>query len=79
MPPLSALLPRAKLVFDVVYNPAFTRLLQSARQAGCQVISGEEMYLRQARQQFEIFSGLTVSLDELREVWKEILAVAAPN
>jgi len=79
MPPLSALLPRTKLVFDVVYNPAFTRLLQSARQAGCQVISGEEMYLRQARQQFEIFSGLTVSLEELRGIWKEIHADTTPN
>jgi len=72
MPPLSALLPRAKLVLDVVYNPPLTRLLQQAKQGGCQVISGEEMYLRQARQQFEIFSGLTVTLEELRKVWREI-------
>jgi 3-dehydroquinate dehydratase/shikimate dehydrogenase len=72
MPPLSVLLPRAKLVFDVVYNPALTRLLQEAKKLGCQIISGEEMYLRQARQQFQIFSGLMVTLEELKKVWDEI-------
>jgi 3-dehydroquinate dehydratase/shikimate dehydrogenase len=72
MPPLSMLLPRAKLVFDVVYNPSLTRLLQEAKKLGCQIISGEEMFLRQASQQFQIFSGLMVTLEELKKLWDKI-------
>ncbi len=72
MPPLEPLLPHVKLVFDVVYNPAYTLLLQRAQKYGCQVISGEEMYVRQACHQFEIFSGMAVDLNEVKEVWEAI-------
>ncbi len=72
MPPLEPLLPHMKLVFDVVYNPTYTLLLQQAQKYGCQVISGEELYLRQARHQFEIFSGVPVDLHALKEVWEEL-------
>lgn len=72
MPPLESLLPDVKLVFDVVYNPAYTLLLQQAQKYGCQVISGEEMYVRQACHQFQIFSGMAVDLNEVKEVWEEI-------
>lgn len=45
------------LVFDLVYAPADTELLQEARAAGCQTIGGLEMLIAQAERQFEIWTG----------------------
>ncbi|HEY7680851.1 MAG TPA: shikimate dehydrogenase [Terriglobia bacterium] len=44
-------------VFDLVYNPPETRLLRLARERGCRVISGLEMFLAQAARQFEYWTG----------------------
>jgi 3-dehydroquinate dehydratase/shikimate dehydrogenase len=49
----------ADLVFDMVYNPRHTKLLEHAADQGCQTISGCEMLLEQAVSQFEIFTGLS--------------------
>jgi shikimate 5-dehydrogenase len=46
-----------KIVFDLVYAPADTELLQSARAAGCQTIGGIEMLIAQAERQFELWTG----------------------
>ncbi|KAH9322626.1 hypothetical protein KI387_017265, partial [Taxus chinensis] len=45
------------LVFDAVYTPKVTRLLQEAEEAGATVVSGLEMFIRQAMGQFELFTG----------------------
>lgn len=45
------------LVFDMVYNPRETTLLKMARDQKCTVISGIEMFLEQAAEQFEIWTG----------------------
>jgi 3-dehydroquinate dehydratase/shikimate dehydrogenase len=47
----------AKLVFDMVYNPLETVLLQKAKAQGAETISGLEMFIEQAVRQFEIFTG----------------------
>lgn len=47
----------ASLVFDMVYNPLETALVQHARQLKCQIIPGLEMFLEQACAQFELFTG----------------------
>ena len=47
----------AGCVFDLVYNPRETRLLQIARSRGCRTISGLEMFLAQAARQFEFWTG----------------------
>lgn len=47
----------ADTVFDLVYNPRDTRLLQMARALGSRTISGLEMFLAQAAQQFEYWTG----------------------
>ena len=47
----------AELVFDMVYSPIETTLLQRARQQGSTVIPGIEMFLEQAARQFEIWTG----------------------
>jgi 3-dehydroquinate dehydratase/shikimate dehydrogenase len=47
----------ADVVFDLVYNPLDTLLLRRARDQGCTVIRGAEMFLEQAARQFEIWTG----------------------
>ena len=46
-----------KIVYDLVYAPADTELLRSARAAGCQTIGGIEMLIAQAERQFELWTG----------------------
>lgn len=45
------------IVFDTVYNPEQTLLIKDARSIGCQVISGVEMFIRQAAYQYKLFTG----------------------
>ncbi len=46
-----------KLVYDLVYNPLFTRLLADATRAGCRVIGGLDMLVAQGQSQFEWWTG----------------------
>lgn len=46
------------LVFDAVYSPKMTRLLKDAEASGAIVVSGLEMFIGQAYEQFERFTGL---------------------
>ncbi len=52
------------LVFDMVYNPVRTRLIQDAQAAGVACVSGQSMFLHQGLAQFEIWTGKR--LDEKR-------------
>jgi 3-dehydroquinate dehydratase/shikimate dehydrogenase len=45
------------LVYDLIYNPEETRLLQWAREAGADTIGGLEMLVAQAERQFEWWTG----------------------
>jgi 3-dehydroquinate dehydratase/shikimate dehydrogenase len=48
---------QARVVFDMVYDPVDTHLLQVARAKGIAVIPGIEMFVQQAARQFEIWTG----------------------
>jgi 3-dehydroquinate dehydratase/shikimate dehydrogenase len=48
-----------RLVFDLVYNPPTTRLLADAAVADARVLSGLDMFVRQAATQFELWTGTT--------------------
>jgi len=48
---------QARVVFDMVYDPVETHLLQVARSKGIAVIPGVEMFVQQAARQFEIWTG----------------------
>lgn len=67
----TALFRKDRVVLDVIYKPEETRFLQIARERGCTTISGVEMFLLQAAKQFELFTGIPVTLEEVREAWKE--------
>jgi 3-dehydroquinate dehydratase / shikimate dehydrogenase len=47
---------KARLVFDLVYNPLDTPLLQAARARGIATIQGYEMFVHQGARQFELWT-----------------------
>jgi 3-dehydroquinate dehydratase / shikimate dehydrogenase len=55
--PLSARELNCRIVFDAVYRPRRTRLLQLAASRGIETISGVEMFLAQGIAQWEIWTG----------------------
>jgi shikimate dehydrogenase len=55
-------------VFDAVYNPRRTRLIEDAAQAGCKTVLGLEMFLGQAFVQFELWTGQPAPRDVMRAV-----------
>ncbi len=55
-------------VFDLVYTPPVTPLIEAARKAGCTTITGTEMFIGQAKEQFYLFFGIDVPEEKLREL-----------
>ena len=55
------------VVFDIVYTPLVTKLLQLAEQAGCSTIRGVEMFINQAAIQFELWTGKPAPVDVFRK------------
>ncbi len=58
----------ARIVFDLVYNPIETPLLQMARARGLTAISGVEMFVQQGARQFEIWTGKPAPEEEMLRV-----------
>ncbi len=54
-------------VFDIVYNPVRTRLLDSAESAGCRIIPGTDMLLYQGVRQFELWTSAPAPVETMRE------------
>jgi shikimate 5-dehydrogenase len=55
-------------IFDLVYTPPVTPLIEAARRIGCQTITGTEVFVQQAREQFYIFFGIDVPEAIIREL-----------
>jgi 3-dehydroquinate dehydratase/shikimate dehydrogenase len=64
------------IVFDTVYNPENTLLIKDARSAGCTVISGVEMFVRQASLQFKLFTGKDSPWEVMRDTLKRAIGPA---
>ncbi|XP_058222429.1 bifunctional 3-dehydroquinate dehydratase/shikimate dehydrogenase, chloroplastic-like [Rhododendron vialii] len=60
-------LSRYSLVFDAIYTPKWTRLLQEAQETGAKVVFGTEMFINQAFVQFERFTGLPAPKQLIRD------------
>jgi shikimate dehydrogenase len=50
-------------VFDTIYNPAKTQLIQDAEKVGCQCLNGLRMLLFQGLASFKLWTGVDVPLD----------------
>jgi 3-dehydroquinate dehydratase / shikimate dehydrogenase len=62
-----------KLVYDLIYNPAETRLMHEARSAGVDTLGGLEMMISQGTKQFEIWTGLDAPVEEMTAAVKKRL------
>lgn len=54
------------LVYDLIYNPAVTRLLRDAATSGADTVGGLDMLVAQAREQFEWWTGTQPSAGVMR-------------
>jgi shikimate dehydrogenase len=54
-------------VYDLVYRPVMTKLLENAREKGARVIYGYEMLLEQGAQAFEIWTGLKAPIPAMKK------------
>jgi 3-dehydroquinate dehydratase/shikimate dehydrogenase len=61
------------IVFDTVYNPESTLLLKEARSHGCRVVTGVEMFIRQAALQFLLFTSQEAPEALMRETLKRAI------
>jgi shikimate dehydrogenase len=55
----------ARVVFDVVASPSETPLVRAARAAGKPVITGAEVIALQAARQFELYTGVSITADQV--------------
>jgi 3-dehydroquinate dehydratase/shikimate dehydrogenase len=62
-----------KLVYDLVYNPSETRLLNEAKKAGARTLGGIEMLIAQGARQFEIWTGGKAPAEEMKAAIEERL------
>ena len=62
------------VVFDTVYNPESTVFVKEARERGCVVITGLELFIRQAAAQFALFTGKAAPSELMRQVARTALA-----
>jgi 3-dehydroquinate dehydratase/shikimate dehydrogenase len=69
----------AMLVCDTVYNPEQTLLVKDARERRCRVITGVEIYIRQAAIQFQHFTGQPAPGQRMRRALKEATGAVKMN
>jgi len=67
-------LPSGLLVYDLVYNPSETKLLATAKSAGCKTCSGLGMLVRQGALAFTLWTGEEAPVEAMRQAAEEVLA-----
>jgi shikimate dehydrogenase len=66
-------LKQGMIVFDTVYNPESTLLLKEARFEGCRIVTGVEMFIRQAGLQYMLFTGREAPSELMRETLRRAI------
>ncbi|MCA9199451.1 MAG: shikimate dehydrogenase [Planctomycetales bacterium] len=61
------------VIFDAVYNPEQTLLIKQAREKHCKVVTGVDMFVRQAAMQFQLFTGQDAPTELMRQVVKKCI------
>jgi 3-dehydroquinate dehydratase/shikimate dehydrogenase len=64
------------VVFDTIYNPEQTLFIKQARNAGCETITGVDMFVRQAAEQYELFTGKPADKELMRNEVKRATSAA---
>ncbi|MBK9052788.1 MAG: hypothetical protein IPL78_18300 [Chloroflexi bacterium] len=58
--------PPGALVYDLVYNPAETKLMKDAAAAGCRAHNGLGMLIQQGLQAFQLWTGVAGDVEEIK-------------
>jgi shikimate dehydrogenase len=61
-------------VADAVYSPLITPLLAAARSKGARIMTGRELGIYQAADAFELFTGLSPSVEVMGEAFDGVMA-----
>jgi shikimate dehydrogenase len=64
----SSSISKESIVYDIVYRPIETRLLENAKAAGAQIIYGYEMLLEQAIASFKIWFKIDPPIESMKKV-----------
>jgi shikimate 5-dehydrogenase len=64
--PLEAADLNCRLVFDTIYRPRITKLLELAARRGIETVSGVEMFVAQGAAQWEIWTGERAPVEAMR-------------
>lgn len=70
--------PSQATVYDMVYRPAVTRLMQQAEAAGCRAIGGLGMLVRQGAAAFQLWTGQAPPIEIMFDAVRAALAKRAP-
>ncbi|MFA6332295.1 MAG: shikimate dehydrogenase, partial [Methanoregula sp.] len=54
-------------VFDLVYTPPVTPLIERAQATGCKTITGTDLFVEQAKEQFYLWFGIDIPTENLRK------------
>jgi len=71
--PPAAFTRSSTVVFDTVYHPENTMMLKLARERGCKVVTGVDMFIRQAAIQFQLYTGQPAPVELFNDVLKRKL------
>lgn len=64
------------VVMDAVYNPEQTLLVKEAREQGCRVVTGVDLFICKAALQFKLFTDQNPPGDEMRKALKRTTGAA---
>lgn len=62
------------MVFDTIYTPETTLLVREAQSRGCHVLTGVDMFVRQAGLQYQLFTGRPPQLDVMEKLVRRALS-----
>jgi 3-dehydroquinate dehydratase/shikimate dehydrogenase len=65
---------REQVIFDTVYNPENTLFIKQARELGCEVITGIDMFVGQAALQFKYFAEREAPISTMRDVVRRAIS-----
>jgi 3-dehydroquinate dehydratase/shikimate dehydrogenase len=70
----SSFLKPGLMVFDTVYTPETTLLVREARERGCVVLTGVDMFTRQAGLQFRLFTNRPAPLELMQQIFRRAIS-----
>ena len=73
LPMAAALIPTGALVYDLVYNPPVTPLLEAAKAAGARTLPGLSMLVYQGAEAFTLWTGIEAPAEVMMEAARQAL------